>query len=96
MPKPSTPVIPGLNHPEVIYAKDQPEYSPLPAIRLEDGTIVTRWKFTWMERFRLLFTGNAWLWIVVPVGRHLQPVLLTVDKPKMADAEESGKGQDHV
>ena len=27
---------------EIVFAKDQPEYLPLPAIRLNDGTVITR------------------------------------------------------
>jgi hypothetical protein len=30
--KPVTPVIPGSTAREIVYAKDQPEYQPLPAI----------------------------------------------------------------
>lgn len=92
MPKPATPVIPGSICREVVYAKNQPEYIPLPAILLTDGTVLTRWRFSLWERVQLLISGDAWLWIIVPPGRHLQPVLLTVKKPTVADAEEAGKG----
>ncbi len=30
----------------VIFAKDQPEYLPLPALRLPDGEVITCWEFT--------------------------------------------------
>ena len=34
--RPVSPVIPGYQDKEVIFAKDQPEYLPLPALRLDD------------------------------------------------------------
>lgn len=42
--QPASPVIKGYD--EVVYAKDQPEYLPLPAIRQSDGCIVTRWQMS--------------------------------------------------
>jgi len=30
----------------VIYAKDQPEYLPLPVMKLEDGTVISCWELT--------------------------------------------------
>ena len=72
-----TPIETG--HPnEVIYAKDQPEYIPLPAIRYEDGMIVTKWKLTWRERVKCLMYGRIFLSILT-FNRPLQPVKLSVD-----------------
>lgn len=53
--KPISPVIPGYESAEVIFAKDQPEYLPLPALRLDDPSnpIVSRWTFTKEERARV-------------------------------------------
>lgn len=68
----------------VVYAKDQPEYAPLPAhCRLNDqGEIVVCWKLTFRERVKLLFTGKLWHSIYT-FNRALQPQLLEVDKPRM-------------
>lgn len=30
----------------VVYAKDQPEYLPLPVMKLEDGTVISCWELT--------------------------------------------------
>jgi hypothetical protein len=64
------------------YAKDQPEYSPLPAHRYNDdeGTIAVCWQLTWRERFKLLFTGRLWQYVLTFHG-PLQPQLLTTEKP---------------
>lgn len=69
----------------VIYAKDQPEYRPLPAHRYADdptGAIVCCWRLTWRERLRVLFSGVIWHQILT-FRQSLQPQLLTVEKPVM-------------
>lgn len=78
--EPVSPVMPGLKLPEIVFAKDQPEYRPLPAYRSEDGLLVTRWKLTWAERFTLLFRGTLWLSILT-FNRPLQPVKIDVHPP---------------
>lgn len=30
----------------IIFAKDQPEYQPLPALRMPDGEVITCWQFS--------------------------------------------------
>jgi hypothetical protein len=49
MPKPVSPIVPGLKLPEVVYAKDQPQYEPLPVFKQDDGIVLSRWKLTWRE-----------------------------------------------
>lgn len=69
----------------MVIAKDQPEYNPLPAHRVSNdaqGTIHCVWKLTWLERFKVLFTGKVWHSILT-FNRPLQPQLLSVDKPEM-------------
>ncbi len=65
-----------------MFAKDQPEYLPLPAHVSEDGYGVATfcWQLTWQERFRLLVTGR--LWQQVMTFKHsLQPQKLMTNKP---------------
>ncbi len=66
---------------EVIYAKDQPEYNPLPAERWKDGTVVSKWKFSWKERLNILFNGSIYLSILT-FNNALQPVRLSIDRPE--------------
>jgi len=79
--RPIEPVVPDIPTLETTtYAKNQPEYLPLPAIRLNDGIVVTRWGLTWRERLRVLLGGSMWL-VVKTFHRPLQPVLLTTECP---------------
>jgi hypothetical protein len=78
--KPVSPVIKGFD--EVVYAKNQPEYRPLPAIKCADGTVISRWRLTWRERLRVLFKGNLYLQQLT-FNAPLQPQLPSVDEPKL-------------
>jgi len=82
MPIPSPQIIPGFEIPIVEFAKSQPEYLTLPAWRGHDGLVVTRWKFSFMERLKILFTGDLWLSIKT-FNSPLQPVKLTTVCPIM-------------
>lgn len=84
---PQSPVLPKQNgmlirHSEVIYAKDQPEYISLPAIKTLDGEVITRWQLTWKERIKVLFSGNIWLSLLT-FNQNLQPIKLHVDEPQL-------------
>lgn len=66
---------PGHN---VVFAKDQPEYLPLPAYKVNDdpqGRIVCCWKLDWKERLIVLFKGRIWHSILT-FNQPLQPQLL--------------------
>lgn len=78
--KPVSPVIPGLELIETVYAKDQPEYQPLPAHRSADGTVLTRWKLSWRERLSVLLRGDLYLFVST-YNKPLQPLMLQVEKP---------------
>lgn len=64
----------------VIYAKDQPEYLPLPVMREPNGDVTSCWALTWRERVRVLFTGRVWV-TQKSFNKLLQPILLRVDDP---------------
>lgn len=71
--KPISPVYAALpDLPEIIFAKDQPEYLPLPAVVTDDGQVITRWRLTWRERLRVLWTGDLFLHQLT-FGDRLQP-----------------------
>ena len=77
---PVSPVVPGADLPEIVFAKNQPEYLPLPAHRTDDGRVYTRWRLTWRERLRVLLGGNLWL-MVMTFNRPLQPVMIEAQAP---------------
>jgi hypothetical protein len=73
---------------ETVLAKDQPEYLPLPVAHVEytDGTrsMISRYRLTWFERLRLLFTGDVW-WEQLTFGQPLQPQKLHLHEPLKGD-----------
>ena len=57
-------------HQNVVFAKDQPEYKPLPALRVTvphlklgdpSGHVVFCMGLTFSERLRVLFLGKIWV-----------------------------------
>lgn len=72
----------GFPEQNTVFAKDQPQYLPLPAYKSEDGEVVTCWKITFGERLKLLFTGRLW-WSVLTFNHPLQPQRPGVSKPHM-------------
>lgn len=62
-----------------VWAKDQPEYNPLPAYTDHERTI-SCWHLTWRERFRVLFGGRLWL-SQRNLGHPLQAVALETESP---------------
>lgn len=87
MPTPTSPVLPNQLVKETIFAKDQPQYQPLPSFRTAEGIVITRWRFAWQERLRLLFTGD--LWLEQHTFNHpLQPVRMNVHCPIAAEEDQ--------
>ena len=64
----------------VVYAKDQPEYLPLPAYRQDDGLVITCWKLNFFERLKILFYGKFYIQLLT-FGNKLQPIKPTVENP---------------
>lgn len=83
--KPVLPVIPGSNLPEVVYAQDQAEYNPLPCYKMLDGTVITRWRCSWDERFRVFWSGNIYL-EQMTFNQPLQPIRLDTRIPLVENA----------
>lgn len=81
----------------VVYAKDQPEYLPLPAHKFPGdphGRIAFCWQLGWRERLAVLLRGVVWH-EVLTFGQALQPQLLQANKPEMtrpAAANEEQEG----
>lgn len=77
---PLSPVLPLQPQNEVVYAKDQPEYNKLPAIRLDcrQGEVITRWRPN-AEELELLNRGESIFLHIWTFGDRLQPILIEVD-----------------
>jgi hypothetical protein len=83
-----TAIVEGMER--VTFAKDQPEYIPLPAARGEDGIVLTEWELTPEEREAVanganirLFVSTINSYVLPDCGDRmyrLQPVMLEVVK----------------
>lgn len=72
----------------VTFAKDQPEYQPLPAFRNDSpqDEVITCWKLSFKERLRILFKGEIWLSLLT-FNKPLTPSFLTTKKSDVLTTE---------
>ena len=72
----------------VVLAKDQPQYMPLPVHVMDtpEREIISCWKLTEEERVELLSTGEIWV-CQLTFGGPLQPQRLTTSKEDMFGKE---------
>ena len=61
---------------EVTFAKDQPQYIPLPALKFQDGLVLTRWSLSFWERVHVIFGGSVYLGLLTH-NRPLQPIRMS-------------------
>ncbi len=68
-------------HQNIVFAKDQPEYQPLPALKLDttEGEVISCWKLTFKERIKIIFTGRVWL-SLMSFNKPLTPSFLSVNR----------------
>ena len=71
-------------HQNVVYAKDQPQYQPLPALRLDtpEGQVISCWKMSFYERLRVLFTGRIWV-SLMSFNKPLTPSYITTKRKEV-------------
>jgi hypothetical protein len=65
----------GTKH--TVYAKDQPEYLPLPVLKTPDGRVISQWELTEAEKIHLANGGKITL-VSHTFNQPLQPIILTV------------------
>lgn len=72
----------------VVFAKDQPEYLPLPAFRNNSpqGEVITCWNLSFRERLRVLLTGEIWLSLLT-FNKPLTPTFITTKKSEVLIVE---------
>ncbi len=68
-------------HQNTTFAKDQPEYMPLPALKLEgdEGHVISCWKLSLRERIKVLFFGRIWL-DLLSFNKPLTPSFMSVNR----------------
>lgn len=89
---PVSPVIPGqdVGVTETTFAKDQPQYNPLPSIIIpgREGEVLSRWELTEEEK-ALLASGEGHIFLSLSTfGQPLQPIRLRVATPEMVMSEQ--------
>lgn len=62
----------------IVFAENQPEYHPLPAVETEPGVIWTRWELTEEER-KAIAGGKRIDLFIWTFRRPLQPIALVVE-----------------
>jgi hypothetical protein len=74
-----------------VYAKDQPEYMPLPAFRDDapTGDIISCWKLSPLERMRILLTGKMWVSLRM-FGQPLTPSYFSTNKSDVLTVKRTG------
>jgi len=79
-------------HQNVVFAKDQPEYQPLPALKLDtpQGEVVSCWKMTWKEKLKFLITGKIWV-TLMSFNKPLTPSLITVHRKEVFSIPEDSQ-----
>ena len=60
----------------VVYGKDQEGVEPLPVCKFENGEVVSCWRLTWKEAFKLLFKRKIWV-SVLTYNKPLQPICVS-------------------
>lgn len=62
----------------VVFGQDQPEYQPLPALRMPDGEVITCWEMTDEQLQEVIRTKRVYLKQTTFNG-PLQPVMVLAD-----------------
>lgn len=77
-----SPVLSASGDCEVTYAKDQPEYKPLPVFRTQIS-VISRWRFSEAER-RYIAEGGDLFIVMMNFGCPLLPILPIAADPHTA------------
>lgn len=73
------PVVDGLEKQEVVYAKDQPQYLPLPSLQADGpmGAVLTRWTLTPEQRKAVAEGADIFLELST-FRQPLQPIRIAI------------------
>jgi hypothetical protein len=79
--------MPGSEPIEVVYAKEQKEYVPLPAVYVDNAnsrTVVSRWRLDDAERASVAAGADVVMQLLMPRGAFLTPSNLQIVMPDEA------------
>lgn len=79
---PISPVVVGQEHNEIVFAKDQPEYTPLHVLMLKGDTraVVSRWRLS-VDDLIAINNGADIVLTQLTFGHPLQPVNFQIVPP---------------
>ena len=71
-------------HQNIVFANDQPEYMPLPALKIESeqGEVISCWRLSFKERVKVLFSGKVWL-SLMSFNKPLTPSYMSVNRKEV-------------
>ncbi len=71
-------------HQTIVFAKNQPEYQPLPALIIDtpSGEVISCWKLTLKERLKVLIFGRVWM-SLMSFNKPLTPSYLAVNRKEV-------------
>lgn len=66
------------------FAENQPEYTPLPALKLDTHMkeVISCWKLSFLERMRVFVSGRIWLSLAT-FGNPLTPSFMATRKKEV-------------
>lgn len=78
----------------VTFAKDQPEYQPLPAFKNDSpqGEVISCWQLSFKERMRVLVKGEVWI-SLMSFNKPLTPSFITTKKSDVLNPEFFNAGR---
>jgi len=76
-------------HQNKVYAEDQPQYQPLPVLKIDgaEGNVISCWKLSFWERLRVLFFGKIWM-NLMSFNKPLTPSFLSTDRKEVYSVPE--------
>jgi hypothetical protein len=76
----------SVRFPEVVLAKDQPQYQQLPVMisNSPEAIMTARFHLTWRERLQVLFGGNVWLQQLT-FGSPFRPTKILTKEPPIEE-----------
>ena len=77
--KPVSPVLKGFEEYEIVLAKDQPQYMPLPVVisEGEEVRMISRWEFSELEKEQIA-EGGSLILEQLTFGNRYQPTALSI------------------
>ncbi len=72
-----------------VYAEDQPQYQPLPVLKIDDveGNVISCWELSFKERLRVLFFGKIWM-NLMSFNKPLTPSFLATNRKEVFSIPE--------